>query len=820
MSHLVPIRGGSPDSDSQTKPLNCLKFALFAFALLIAIAFSLFACIRPAFAYSPRYVADLSKVDSGTVFLTNISNSNLTYRCSGNFAKMATPRAHADVGLTAVSDFYVKPTIAANTTLGSATSPCITAKWTKAGYTSSGKQVDLELVIQSITFPSYSITTTNNRMLLVYAGNLIGLGSGGPTLRQADGYGVNMLCKMSIYETGTSTLVKEKTQFAVKDLDIMGYGSSFANAYAESIELVSGFDNQTYVQSNTLLNKSTISSSSGSVYRGTANDNNTWRSGFAASFSNGTASFRYRACNYAATIILGTYTSYPTWNAPSKTVNNLSPSAVVSDCYNDTISFQHSQFVPYTATSNAASSIVFTDTLNAAFDMPFTTVKVFRNNTDNTSAWTISKSGNTITATAKAPASCNGQYKMIITTRLRPECDLSSYARNGSAYRIPNTSSTKINGVEKKSNTVYADVNPYAYLYGKVSPSNADFVAGNDRYALEGAKYSVYSDSSCTKLVASFATDADGNYSVAEKLPFGTYYLKQDSPSSGYRSDDTTYTVNVSFSSTTVDQRARKIKHDLILEPQSGFIEILQRHSADSDFLSTSGKYHLGGAVYLVSSSNPSWTVKTNDDGSSSRIAVPLGVSHISIQSAPEGYLRISDIDSGEKIDEVDISTDGQVCTIIRTNVPVKGKITLSFKNSSSSEIDLSGVRIGLFANEDIYDNEGNIVVEKDALVYDQTLVKGESTLTTDALYLGSYSARVLSVPEHLSYQGDEKDCVLSYAGETVPMVFADGEFSVSAKVEMPQTGTDGNWHLIVVAFTVLFTALSVVMIRKTKEPA
>lgn len=802
------------------------RIAIFSLSVLTFLIVLLFSPAK-ASAYSVGYVSNLSSVDAGTVFLTNISNSNMTYTCSANFAKLSSPRSHPDVGYTAVSDFYAKPTISANATLGSTAAPCITARWTRAGYTTSGEPVDLELSIQQITFPKYSINTTNNRMLLVYAGNLIGLGSGGPSSAGADGYGVNMLCKISLYKSGTSNLVKQKAQFAVKDLDVMGYGSSFANEYAESIELVSGFDSQTYVQSNTLLNKSVLSSSGGSMYRGTAGDSNTWRSGFAAFFSGGTASFRYRACNYAATIILGSYTSYPTWSAPTKTVNNAASSAVIADCYNDTVSFQHNQYVPYTASTNAASSISFSDTLDSAFDMPFTTVKVFRNGIDNTSSWKVSKNGRTVTATALSPAATSGSYSMIISTRLRPECDLSSYQRNGTRYRIPNTSSTTINGSTKSSNTVYAEVSPYAFLSGRLSPTVPDFVEGNDSYSLSGAEYAVYGDEACTQLVCSFATKPDGTYSLTQQLPFSTYYVKQLSPSKGYRVDANAYKLDISFSSTSVTDRKRTVHKELYAAPQSGFIEIVQRHSKSSDLSAASGiHYQLGEACYQISSSTSYVsTVKTAESGSSPEVEVPLGRSLVSIVSPPSGYLRTSYIEdeTGESLqeqtDEVDISSDGQRVQIIRSNVPVKGRISVHFKNASSqSKLDYAGLRIGLFADEDIYDNEGNVVFPAGDMVQDHVLQSGEESFTSDEMYLGKYSACILSIPPHLLSDTESFPCLLQYEDDRTPIVSSDVDFLISPKIEMPETGSPGSLVSTGIALFFIIAALSSLVVGKPRR--
>ncbi len=59
---------------------------------------------------------------------------------------------------------------------------------------------------------------------------------------------------------------------------------------------------------------------------------------------------------------------------------------------------------------------------------------------------------------------------------------------------------------------------------------------------VEGARYGVYKDRNCTKLVEEIVTDADG-YAVTQPLEFADYYVNEISASEGCKIDETVYTA-------------------------------------------------------------------------------------------------------------------------------------------------------------------------------------------------------------------------------------------------------------------------------------
>lgn len=68
---------------------------------------------------------------------------------------------------------------------------------------------------------------------------------------------------------------------------------------------------------------------------------------------------------------------------------------------------------------------------------------------------------------------------------------------------------------------------------------------GNNCYTLEGAEYGVWQDSSCSGTPwKTMITDKGGNAYV-DRLPFGTYYVKETKASKGFELDPQVYTITV-----------------------------------------------------------------------------------------------------------------------------------------------------------------------------------------------------------------------------------------------------------------------------------
>ena len=74
--------------------------------------------------------------------------------------------------------------------------------------------------------------------------------------------------------------------------------------------------------------------------------------------------------------------------------------------------------------------------------------------------------------------------------------------------------------------------------------SNASITDGNGNYSVAGATYGVFADKDCTKQLATFTTDKNGNTDVVE-VTAGTVYIKELSAPAGYKVDKTIYPLTI-----------------------------------------------------------------------------------------------------------------------------------------------------------------------------------------------------------------------------------------------------------------------------------
>ena len=77
------------------------------------------------------------------------------------------------------------------------------------------------------------------------------------------------------------------------------------------------------------------------------------------------------------------------------------------------------------------------------------------------------------------------------------------------------------------------------------SSSDPAITNGNSCYKFEGIQYGIFTDEACVNNLVVLSLDANG-YTQSYELPEGTYYVREvDATGSGYKTNDTVYTVNV-----------------------------------------------------------------------------------------------------------------------------------------------------------------------------------------------------------------------------------------------------------------------------------
>ncbi len=154
----------------------------------------------------------------------------------------------------------------------------------------------------------------------------------------------------------------------------------------------------------------------------------------------------------------------------------------------------------------------------------------------------------------------------------------------------------------------------------------------NPNYSLANAKYEVFSDSDCTKLVTTLTTDKDGNSNTVEMLA-GTYYVKEKTPSAGHELCQETHSVTVRFGENAKVSCEEPVIHSrLNLKKTSKYTQIDRANT----------NYSLAGAEYGVfldeACEKRVATLATNKDGESNTIELLAGTYYVKETKASLGH--------------------------------------------------------------------------------------------------------------------------------------------------------------------------------------
>lgn len=120
------------------------------------------------------------------------------------------------------------------------------------------------------------------------------------------------------------------------------------------------------------------------------------------------------------------------------------------------------------------------------------------------------------------------------------------YTRDTNKYPVTLSSSVKSATVSSAETPLTGDVTLYK------SSSLPDMTTGNNCYSLDGAVYGIYTNAACTTLYGTMTTS--GGAAKKTGLPFGTYYVKEISASTGFELNTTvtSFTVTQSAPSATI----------------------------------------------------------------------------------------------------------------------------------------------------------------------------------------------------------------------------------------------------------------------------
>lgn len=204
----------------------------------------------------------------------------------------------------------------------------------------------------------------------------------------------------------------------------------------------------------------------------------------------------------------------------------------------------------------------------------------------------------------------------------------------------------------------------------KSSLADTYCVTDNANYSLGGAVYGVYSDSSCSRKEGELTTDGDGTSGYIELAP-GTYYVKEISPSKGYKLNPDTVVVKIAAGDSKTLDVSEPVEGDpvalnIIKESANGGGDV---KLAGAEFTLTytfPGNDGSDRSMQLVYASNEngvinlqstSYLVSGDPYTDPATGAIVFFAGHITVREtkAPEGFIPDTDFELN-----ADLSVDGE----------------------------------------------------------------------------------------------------------------------------------------------------------------
>lgn len=181
--------------------------------------------------------------------------------------------------------------------------------------------------------------------------------------------------------------------------------------------------------------------------------------------------------------------------------------------------------------------------------------------------------------------------------------------------------------------TINVDAPSFGVIEIHKVPADANFVANNPNYSLEGAQFKITG----TGVDQTVTTDSKG-YAKTGILPFGSYKIKEIKAPKGYVVNPNEFTVSLS-STTPVVSAIRTASTTVSETAKGGYIKVFKNDAQTGGI--AQGSASLNGAVFEIYDSNNK-KVDTIDCGSTTfgiSKLLPIGTYTVKETKAPTGYL-------------------------------------------------------------------------------------------------------------------------------------------------------------------------------------
>lgn len=328
------------------------------------------------------------------------------------------------------------------------------------------------------------------------------------------------------------------------------------------------------------------------------------------------------------------------------------------------------------------------------------------------------------------------------------------------------------------------------------------------RIPYEGAAFEIY-DSNNHRItmqytypqvtsIHTFYTNKDGYLITPERLPYGYYTLKEVQAPYGYVLDDTPIPFVISQENASTDTGVTVVKVKAKDMAQKGVINITKTGEIFSSVEENKGVYtpkysvgNLKGAVFEVYAAEDITTldgtvryeqgtlvdtVTTDNDDVAKSKELYLGKYTVIEKTAPNGYVH-----NTAKYD-AELTYAGQNVSVTSTDLSVyndRQKISVSLKKIMAEDKtfgignngEITSVRFGIYANEDIKANNGN-VIPKDALITFANCDKNGSIVFDCDLLVGfKWYAKEIATDAHYILSNTKYEFDTEYQGQDVKVI-------------------------------------------------
>lgn len=328
------------------------------------------------------------------------------------------------------------------------------------------------------------------------------------------------------------------------------------------------------------------------------------------------------------------------------------------------------------------------------------------------------------------------------------------------------------------------------------------------RIPYEGAAFEIYDNNNHritmqytypqVTSIHTFYTNKDGYLITPEKLPYGDYTLKEVQAPYGYVLDDTPVPFSITQENSSTDTGVTVVKVKARDVAQKGVINITKTGEIFSSVEKNKGVYtpkysvgNLKGAVFEIYAAEDITTldgtvryeqgalvdtVTTDDEGVAKSKELYLGKYTVIEKTAPNGYVH-----NTAKYD-AELTYAGQNVSVTSTELSVyndRQKISVSLKKimaedkkfSIGNNGEITSVRFGIYASEDIKASNGDII-PKDALITFANCDKNGSIVFDCDLPVGfKWYVKEIATDEHYILSDTKYEFDTEYQGQDVKVI-------------------------------------------------